>query len=651
MIKKILLTGASGFIGRHVLRVLLEKSLNVRVVLRDKSSIAPVIRGRVEVKETSDVFHETFDWWSSALDDIDTVIHLAWYVGDDYLNSPLNLDCCLGTLRMVESLRRSQISHFVVVGTCLEYKPSIGPLTVSDEIEPDTIYGVSKFTTHKIAQQLLHGTGITMSWCRMFFLFGDGQRSNALLPRLKKSFAIGKDLVIDNPASVIDLMDVSQAAVDITERVLHPQNGVFNICSGIGRSVRDIVESLRDGAQYPQAVRYAPIEDRPQPMILIGIPTPYVDPLLHVPRIPYTRPAIDSHDASAVKKAAQTCWGPQRGQYVRLFEKQFASMVGAEFAVATSSATGALHIVLAALDLTTKDEVILADTNWIATLAPIEYCKATPVFVDVDEETLCIDPEQVQNNITNNTKAIIATHLYGNLCDMDKLISIARLHNVSIIEDAAEALGSIYHSQHVGTLGDAGVFSFHGSKTITTGEGGMIVTNNMELYNEVQVLAEHGRSPSSYVRGDFVPERIGFKYKMTDIQAALGLSQLKRINRFVQRKREILSNYRELLKFEKKISLNPIQANCVSGAWMPVVQWDVSYGVQADAVIMAMKNAGVEVRPLFRPLSGLGLGYGGKPSPVGDAVYQQGINLPSYVDMTNGDQKTVVNTLLEVLEV
>ena len=190
---------------------------------------------------------------------------------------------------------------------------------------------------------------------------------------------------------------------------------------------------------------------------------------------------------------------------------------------------------LEALGIGDGDEVILADTNWIATAAPIVHSGAKPIFVDILSDTWCIDPQKVETAITDKTKAIIATHLYGNLCNMDALLAIGDKYEVPIIEDAAEAIGSIYKNQRAGTMGLFSTFSFHGTKTLTTGEGGMFLTNDENLYDKVLTLSNHGRSRS---QKQFWADVTGFKFKMSNIQAAIGCAQLKRINSLIDRKRK-----------------------------------------------------------------------------------------------------------------
>ena len=236
-------------------------------------------------------------------------------------------------------------------------------------------------------------------------------------------------------------------------------------------------------------------------------------------RILYTKPSITNLEVNYATDAAAYGWGERCYEYIDRFEKAFKTHLGVKHAIATSSCTGALHMGLAALGVGPGDEVILADTNWIATAAPISYLAAKPIFVDILPDTWCIDPDLVEKAITPQTKAIIATHLYGNLCDMNELLDIGIRHKIPIIEDAAEAIGSVYHGNRAGSMGQFGAFSFHGTKTITTGEGGILVTNDDDLYEHALTLSNHGRRRDQTKQ--FWPDMIGYKYKMSSIQAAL----------------------------------------------------------------------------------------------------------------------------------
>ena len=249
----------------------------------------------------------------------------------------------------------------------------------------------------------------------------------------------------------------------------------------------------------------------------------------NLPRILYTKPSITELEVRYAADAAANGWGERCYDYINRFEAAFRDHLGvSSFAVATSSCTGALHMGMAALGIGPGDEVIMADTNWIASAAPIVHLGAKPVFVDIRPDTWCIDPGLAEAAITPRTKAILAVHLYGNLCDMERLLAIGEQYGIPVIEDAAEAIGSEYFGKRAGSMGRFGAFSFHGTKTVTTGEGGMFVTNDAALFERVlTALSNHGRARGQPKQ--FWPDVVRFKYKMSNIQAALGCAQMERI--------------------------------------------------------------------------------------------------------------------------
>ena len=263
-------------------------------------------------------------------------------------------------------------------------------------------------------------------------------------------------------------------------------------------------------------------------------------------KIFYTKPSITDLEIKFANQAAEFGWGEKCYEFIDKFEEEFSHHIGTDYAVATSSCTGAIQMGLHALGVEQNDEIILADTNWIATVSPIIHLGAKPILVDIDPNTWCIDPTKIEEKVTNKTKAIIATHLYGNLCEMDKLSKIAEKHKIYLIEDSAEAIGSIYKSKKAGSMGIFSVFSFHGTKTLTTGEGGIFLTNDSDLYEKVLTLSNHGRSGNSTKQ--FWAEEFGYKFKMSNIQAAIGCAQLERIDELVAKKRYIFDFYQIISK-------------------------------------------------------------------------------------------------------
>lgn len=363
-------------------------------------------------------------------------------------------------------------------------------------------------------------------------------------------------------------------------------------------------------------------------------------------RIPYTRPSITSLEKEYATDAVTNGWGEQCYEYIHRFEKEFSQHLGVEYAIATSSCTGALHMGLAALGIRLGDEVILADTNWIATAAPIAHLGATPVFVDILSDSWCINPTLAEKAITPNTKAIIATHLYGNLCDMDSLLSIGELHGIPIIEDAAEAIGAVYKGNRAGSMGRFGAFSFHGTKTLTTGEGGAFVTSDPVLREKVLTLSNHGRPRSQSKQ--FWPDVIGYKYKMSNVQAAIGCAQLERVEELVTRKREILSYYTDKINGIPWITMNVEADGTTNGAWMPTVVFRGDKGITREILMDAFFSADIDARVFFWPLSSLPMFQGFASTPISHSIPKRAINLPSFHDISEQELDRVIKVIYDV---
>lgn len=361
-------------------------------------------------------------------------------------------------------------------------------------------------------------------------------------------------------------------------------------------------------------------------------------------RIYYSKPSVTNRERKYVSDAMENGWGASCNEYVDRFQDEFKAFIGTEYALATSSCTGALHLGLAALGIGPGDEVILADINWVATFAPILYLGATPVLVDIDKDRWCIDPEEVFRAITKKTKAIIATHLYGNLCDMEQLMQMSEALRIPVIEDAAEAIGSAYKAQWAGTMGKFGVFSFHGTKTISTGEGGMLVTNNLSLYAKARMLNNHGRGVKSE---QFRPDMLGYKYKMTNIQAAMGCGQLARKWELIERKHDIFEKYKARLKGIDGITMNQEKnKHIIPGHWMPTVVFHEELKVDRAHLLSRFADENIDSRVFFPPLSSLSFTSSYPPScPISYSISYRAINLPSYHDMTDDDIDRVCDVI------
>lgn len=362
--------------------------------------------------------------------------------------------------------------------------------------------------------------------------------------------------------------------------------------------------------------------------------------------IHYTKPSITEKEIKYATDAAANGWGNRCYEYIVRFEKAFAAHLGVRHAIATSSCTGALHMGLSALGIGPGDEVIMADTNWIATAAPIVHLGAKPVFVDVREDSWCIDPDKAHVAVTSRTKAIIAVHLYGNACEMDELLALGREHGIPVVEDAAEAIGTVYHGRKAGSLGVFGGFSFHGTKTLTTGEGGMFVTNDTDLYERVLTLSNHGRKPSQ--KRQFWPEMVGFKYKISNVQAAIGLAQLERVEELISRKREILAHYRSKFSDIGFIAMNPEPKGIINGAWMPTIILAQDAPCTIEDVAAQFHKANIDARVFFHPLSSLPM-FNNVDNANARSLAKRGLNLPSYHDLTSEEQETVSSVVLRCI--
>lgn len=365
-------------------------------------------------------------------------------------------------------------------------------------------------------------------------------------------------------------------------------------------------------------------------------------------RIYYTKPSITELEIRYATDAATHGWGERCYEYIEKFETLFKQHLDVRHAIATSSATGALHLGMAGLGIGPGDEVILADINWIASAAPIVHLGAKPVLVDVLPNSWCLDPAAVEAAITQRTKAILAVHLYGNLCDMDALLAIGRKYGILVIEDAAEAIGSIWHGKRAGAMGTFGAFSFHGTKTITTGEGGMFVTNDDALFERVLTLSNHGRAKGE--TRQFWPERVGFKYKMSNVQAAIGCGQMERIEELIAGKRRVFGSYRTALA-GLPLRMNPEPVGTTNGYWMPTIVVDDGIPFDREKLLAAFKTDNIDGRVFFWPLSSLGLFRDTETPAVSRTLPSRALNLPSYHDMTDADIDRVTATVRTALRV
>lgn len=358
-------------------------------------------------------------------------------------------------------------------------------------------------------------------------------------------------------------------------------------------------------------------------------------------KIPLAKPSFSSVEKKLVNQCLDTGWISSAGSFVEEFAHQFAKVCQIKYALCTSSGTTALHLALLALGIGKGDEVIVPALTFIATANVVTYMDAKPVFVDCEEQTWNIDLKKIESKVTKKTRAIIPVHLYGHPVDMDQLNQIAKKHKLFVIEDAAESLGSLYKGKPTGGLGDIGVFSFYGNKIITTGEGGMLVTNNKKIYEKAKLYRDQGKKPKKHAYWHTV---VGYNYALTNIQAAIGIGQLSQLKKFVIQKRKIASLYNHYLKDIQGIVLPKEEKWAKSNYWMYSILVDKNiFGISRNQLIKFLAKNGIESRPFFYPLPLLPPYKKelGESFNTTLAIANQGINLPTFSNLKKEEIKYI----------
>ena len=372
--------------------------------------------------------------------------------------------------------------------------------------------------------------------------------------------------------------------------------------------------------------------------------------------IPYGKQTIEQDDIQAVVDVLKSDF-LTTGPKIAEFEQTVADYVGAKYAVAISNGTSALHAACFAAGIEPGDEVITTPLTFAAFANCVLYCGGTPVFADVDPKTYNIDPEDIQRKITDRTKAIIAVHLAGQPCDMDAIHSIAREHGLIVIEDGAHALGSVYKGKKVGSMSDMTTFSFHPVKPITTGEGGMIVTDNEDFYKKMILFRSHGitRDDSMMTRNDgpwfYQQFNLGYNYRITDIQCALGCSQMKKLDRFLARRKEIVARYNEAFADCDNI-ITPYQLSDTESGWHLYIVQVKKCDRRQVFENMREKGIGVNVHyiPVYMHPYYQEHGYENVHCANAEEIYSHIISLPLYPGLTSEQQDYVIDTLKSLCE-
>jgi len=366
--------------------------------------------------------------------------------------------------------------------------------------------------------------------------------------------------------------------------------------------------------------------------------------------IPVYEPAIGEEELQNVIDCIKSAMiSGTSGRYITEFEQRFSSYCGKQYGITTTSGTTALHLAVASLGIGSGDEVIVSAFTNIATAFAVLYSGATPVVVDSEIETWNMDVTKIEAKVTEKTKAIMPVHIYGHPCDMDPIVEIARKHSLYIIEDAAEAHGAEYKGKKVGGIGDIGCFSFYANKIITTGEGGMVITDDAELAEKARLLKNLAFSNDRR----FLHHYLGFNYRMTNMQAALGVAQLRRIDEFIQKKRYIANFYSSLLKDIPGLTL-PIEKPWAKNVyWMYCILVEDEFGINRDKLMTKLLEKGIETRTMFVPMNQqpifhkMGL-FTEVKCPVAEELSRKGLYLPSGATLSDEQIKNICATIREL---
>jgi perosamine synthetase len=364
-------------------------------------------------------------------------------------------------------------------------------------------------------------------------------------------------------------------------------------------------------------------------------------------KIAFAGPSITQKEIDYVVDGVKNGFYENYDLHTRRLEKAVCDFLGIRYGIATHCCTLALHLACATLDLKPGDEVICTDFSWAATAYCIAYTGATPVFVDIDPDTWCIDPAAIRPAITKHTKAIMLVHTFGHPARMDEIMAIAQEHDLRVIEDAAPSLGAEFKGQKTGTFGDIGCFSFQGAKIAVSGEGGIFVTNNEALFKRATLLASMGRTDSQAV---FWSDMLGYQYTIANLTAALALAQVERIEELISQKKQIFDWYAMRLKDVPGIKIIREQPNCKSNFCYPSILLEDSIRADRDTVLNKLKELNIHCRPGFPQMSRFPVFTQRFPNPVAKKVSERGISLASAANLVEEDVDFVCRNLVELIK-
>jgi len=362
--------------------------------------------------------------------------------------------------------------------------------------------------------------------------------------------------------------------------------------------------------------------------------------------IPLAKPDFSATSKKLVNQCLNSGWISSIGKFVDQFADEFRQKVNTQYALPVSSGTAALHLALIALNIGPNDEVIVPALTFVASVNAIKYVGAKPIFIDIEPDTFNLDIAKIESTITKKTKAIITVDLYGHPVDFAKVQHLCQKHHLKFISDSAESLGSLYKGQLTGRQADVSTFSFFGNKIVTTGEGGMLVTNNQKIYQTAKLYRDQGKDTSVH---NYYHPVIGYNYAMTNLQAAVGIGQLKRLNRFVAQKRNIADQYQKQLADISGLSFQKEANYARSNYWMFSLLVDKAvFGRSRDELMIYLLKRGIETRPFFYPMHQLPpykKGLKASDYPVTKRISEQGMNLPTYASLTKTQIKRICDTI------
>jgi perosamine synthetase len=355
---------------------------------------------------------------------------------------------------------------------------------------------------------------------------------------------------------------------------------------------------------------------------------------------------LGDEELANITEAVKTTWISSKGKFIEEFERGFASYIGSKHGVSVTNGTNAIHLALVAIGIHKGDEVLVPDFTHVSNAFAVTYTGAKPVFLESHPDYWGVDPSKIEAKITPKTKALFIVHIYGHPCDMDPIMEIVKKHNLILIEDCAEAHGAEYKGKKVGTFGKISCYSFYGNKIITTGEGGMCITDDDELAAKMRMLKDMGLNPNNPPTRKYWFEEVGYNYRMTNMQAAIGAAQVKKLDEMIEKRRWMASTYNKFLKDVPGVVTHPQMSWAKNVYWYYTILVDKK---KRDKVINELEKRNIETRPTFYPIHKLPVYRKREKLPVSEDLGARGINLPSGPSLTEEQIRYIADSIKDSL--